>query len=55
MTIPQVKVIEMWNNTLLKYYGTQILWDEYDFLMHDTKKQRSQVGNNIAIFLACFL
>ena len=36
-------------------YVTQILWDlnENDFLIHDTKKQWSQVGNNIVILVVC--
>jgi len=39
--------------TEVQQHVTQILWDfnEYDFLMHDTKKQRSQVGNNIVILV----
>ena len=43
--------------TEVQQHVTQILWDfnKYDFLMHDTKKQRSQVGNNIVILVVCSL
>ena len=56
MTITQMKVIEMCE-TEFQQHVTQILWDfnEYDFLMYDTKKQRSQVDNNIVILVVCFL
>ena len=56
MTITQVKVIEMCE-TEVQQHVIQILWDlnEYDFLIHDTKKQRNQVGNNTVILVACSL
>ena len=43
--------------TEVQQHVTQILWDfnEFDYLMHDTKKQRSQVGNNIVILVVCSL
>ena len=43
--------------TEVQQHVTQILWDfnEYDFLMHDTNKQRSQVDNNIVILVVCSL